>query len=176
MIIVLSIFQNYTSAIEINSAKILSGEDCGLHLQYSYNGGWSYVTTHYQYYVYNGKEYPAYCLNRDRDGATEAGSYTVDINSVMSDLRIWRVVINGYPYKTPAQMGVDTWQDAYVATKQAVYSILYNRDVKSFYNGGDARGNKIVNAIDKMVTERKKRDKNSTKCEFSYKQSWKLNK
>jgi len=150
---VLSVFQNYALALEISSAKILSSEDCGLHLQYSYNGGWSYVTTHYQYYVDNGIEYPAYCLNRDRDGATEAGSYTVDVESAMSDVRIWRVVINGYPYKTPAQMGVDTWQDAYVATKQAVYSILYDRDVKTFYNGGDARGIKIVAAIDKMVTE-----------------------
>ena len=155
IIILLSVFHNYTfAAIEIDKAKILSGADCGQHLQYKYNGVWTYIITNYHYYIYEGKEYPAYCLNNDRDGVTAAGSYTVDINSLEKDVRIWRVIINGYPYKTPAQMGVDTWHDAYVATKQAVYSILYNRDVKTFYNGGDSRGTKIVNAMDKMVTER----------------------
>ena len=178
IIIMLSIFQNYTlAATEISSAQILSGVDCGLHLQYKAESGtWYYITTHYQYYVHNGKEYPAYCLNREKDGATEAGSYTVDIKSIVNDVRIWRVAINGYPYKTPAQMGVDTWQDAYVATKQAIYSILYNRNVKEFYRGGTARGTKIADAIDRMVNERQKWYKNTTKCKFSYKQGGRTHK
>ncbi len=50
-------------------------------------------------------------------------------------------------------MGVETKEDAFVATKQAIYSILADRDVRGFYRGGDERGNKIVDAIERMVNE-----------------------
>ncbi len=62
---ILSVFQNYIYATEIDSATILNGGDCGLHLQFNAGSGWSYVTTTYTYYNYNGQEYPAYCLNRE---------------------------------------------------------------------------------------------------------------
>ena len=41
--------------------------------------------------------------------------------------------------------------DAFVATKHAVYSILLNRDVRSYYKGGDDRGNAIVDKIEYLV-------------------------
>lgn len=48
-------------------------------------------------------------------------------------------------------MGLENKYDAFVATKQAVYSILYNTDVESYYNGGDSRGVAIKNAIANLV-------------------------
>lgn len=63
------------------------------------------------------------------------------------------MITNGFPYKSASQLGVENDLDAYVATKQAVYGVLYDRDVRSFYHGGDYRGELIVNAIDKMVNE-----------------------
>ena len=68
-------------------------------------------------------------------------------------MRLWRVIINGYPYKTPEQMGVANEFDAFLATKQAVYSILYDNDVDTYYRGGNERGTKIFNAIRYMVNE-----------------------
>ncbi|MCL2860113.1 MAG: SpaA isopeptide-forming pilin-related protein [Oscillospiraceae bacterium] len=154
MIFILSVFQNYSHAeTEISSADVKGGADCGMHIQYMYNGAWTYVTGHYQYYTYNGTNYPAYCLNVDLAGAYETGGYTVNVNDVVSNIQIWRVVTAGYPYKTPAQMGVANYLDAYMATKHAVYCILYGRDPSTFYKGGDTRGVNIVNAIISLVNE-----------------------
>ena len=69
----------------------------------------------------------------------------------MDDVRIWRVAINGYPYQSPEALGVANQFDAFVATKQAIYSIIYGTDVNSYYRGGDARGEAIKNAIVKLV-------------------------
>lgn len=78
-------------------------------------------------------------------------NYTVNINSVIQDQRIWRAVTNGYPYKSPEELGVANYLDAFVATKHAIYSVLYDYDVRSYYRGGDARGNQIVNCIESLV-------------------------
>ena len=82
---------------------------------------------------------------------SEVGEYGVDIDSVIDDERIWRVAINGYPYQTPEAMGVENKYDAFVATKQAIYSIIYGTDVESYYNGADSRGVAIKNAISRLV-------------------------
>ena len=73
---------------------------------------------------------------------------------------------HGYPYATPAQMGVENEQDAYLATKLAIQCILLNRptsQIKTFYRGGQdpvaglkladitRRGNKVVDAIYNLV-------------------------
>lgn len=71
----------------------------------------------------------------------------------MDDYRLWRVAINGYPYKTPEQMGVYNEYDAFLATKQAIYSILYNNDVDTYYRGGNERGERVFNAVRYMVNE-----------------------
>jgi len=49
-------------------------------------------------------------------------------HEILDDVRVWRTIINAYPYKSPEQLGVDNEYDAFVATKQAVYSILYDWD------------------------------------------------
>ena len=73
------------------------------------------------------------------------------MDDVINDVRLWRVAINGYPYQSPQSMGLENQYDAFVATKQAIYSVLDGRDVNSFYNGGDSRGQAIKNAIVSFV-------------------------
>lgn len=80
-------------------------------------------------------------------GVDELGDYSVSIERTLDDVRVWRTIINGYPYKSASELGVSSDLDAYVATKQAIYSVLLNRDVYSLYRGRTDRGNKIVNAI-----------------------------
>lgn len=153
---ILSSFSNIVLAsTEISSAHLQDRGDCGYHLQYwdSSRGIWSYIITTFVTYNENGIEYPAYCLDRNLKGVGETGvgDYTVNIEKVLDDVRVWRTIINGYPYKTPQEMGVENQYDAFVATKQAVYSILYGTDVNTYYRGGDARGVAIKNAITKLV-------------------------
>lgn len=69
----------------------------------------------------------------------------------MDDVRIWRVAINGYPYRSPEELGVYDKFDAFVATKQAIYSIIYGTDATTYYKGGDARGEAIKNVVVKLV-------------------------
>ncbi|MDO5555624.1 MAG: SpaA isopeptide-forming pilin-related protein [Clostridia bacterium] len=152
-LIALSSFSNIVQAVAISNATIQNLGRCENHLQYNNSGSWYYVTTTYVAHIKDGVEYPAYCLNREREGVGELEAYTVSITDILNDARIYRVIKNGYPYKTPEQLGVHDKYDAFVATKQAVYSILYDRDVRSFYRGADDRGNRIVNAMERMVNE-----------------------
>lgn len=153
----LPIFQNVSlAATEISEANIIYDHDCGQHLQYWHDNQWYYVIISFvKYKAPNGQYYPAYCLNPDRDGVgASITDYTVSIDNILDDERIWRVAINGYPYKSAAELGVENDDDAFVATKQAIYSILAGRDVGAidgYYHGGDTRGTKIVNAIKNLV-------------------------
>ena len=150
----LSVFSNLVlAATPINSALIKNGGDCGYHLQFwdSSQNAWSYVKTTYVYYEEGGKQYPAYCLQSDLPGVGTEPEYSVNVNDVINDVRIWRVAINGYPYQSPQSMGLENQYDAFVATKQAIYRVLDGRDANTFYNGGDSRGQAIKNAIVRLV-------------------------
>ena len=154
-LIVLTTFQNTIYAVTMNQRLTLRDYgECDLTLQYKRTDGkWSYITCTFAGYSENGNIYPAYCINRGLDGVGELESCDVDLAKLMDDYRLWRVAINGYPYKTPAEMGVENEYDAFLATKQAIYSILYNNDVETYYRGANERGVKIHNAIRYMVNE-----------------------
>ena len=157
LLAILPTFSNYAlAATEISSALVKNGGECGYHLQFfdTKQNAWSYIITHYAYYEHDGKQYPAYCLDKDSPGVgtPEAGNqYTVNVNDVINDVRIWRIAINGYPYQTPENLGVENYLDAFVATKQAIYCIIYNREPSTYFKGGDARGEAIKNAIVRLV-------------------------
>lgn len=55
---------NSVKAVDINSANIISGGDCGSLLIYK----GIYVKTYYSYYLKDGQEYPAYCLDKTKQG------------------------------------------------------------------------------------------------------------
>lgn len=157
LITLISTFYNIVFATtEISSAQILEGEDCGYHLQFfdTNQNAWSYLVASFIYYEANGIQYPAYCLNRELPGVGGihgGDSYQVNVDEVMQDERLWRVVINSYPYQTPESMGLSNRADAYMATKQSVYCILYGMDPSTYYIGADERGVAIKNAIINLV-------------------------
>lgn len=152
IVLVIMFVQNISgivmAATEISKANLKNDHKITTNIQYfNQDGTWHDIQCNYIAYTYNGKKYPAYCIKHGVDGVDEAGSYTVKISKLLSDEKIWRTIVNGYPYKTPAQLGVETADDAYVATKQAVNSVMLNRDVKKYYKGKNAKGKKIVEAI-----------------------------
>lgn len=84
-------------------------------------------------------------------GVGEAGAYSVDLTEVLDREDIWRAISNGYPYKTPEQMGVDNILDAYMITKRAVHSLLYDVDVRTQYRAYDEHGEYIIEQIAKLT-------------------------
>ena len=140
-----------TAATFGDTAKLQSVGACHRNLEFKFSVGWSTVKCNYIAYIEDGKKYPAYCILHGYDGVDEAGSYNVTLTEILDDERIYRVILNGFPYKSAAELGVDDDYDAYLATKQAVNCIMLDRDVRKLYRGANASGNKIVDAIEKMV-------------------------
>lgn len=92
----------------------------------------------YVVYEHNDKQYPAYCINPERIGVGETDSYDVAINGNITDVKLWRIITNGYPYKTLEELGVANQKEAYLATKQAIYCYLDNRNVNEYSGIGEA--------------------------------------
>ena len=148
-------FINVVNAYNVKEAYIYSlGRDSEYHFQYWKEEiqNWSYIITTYVGYTgEDGKFYPAYCINRELPGVGEADPYTVTVTEAIQNPLVWRALLNGFPYKTPSELGVENDYDAFCATKQAVYSVLYNWDPATRFRGTDDRGVKIVNAIINIV-------------------------
>lgn len=155
VILLLSSVQNVAQAVTLKQdVNIYQIGKCDYTLQYKRpDGVWSYITCTYVVYQENGKTYPAYCLNRELDGVGEIDNYDVNLEKLIDDVRLWRVAINGFPYKSAAELGVYNDYDAFLATKQAIYSILYDWDVETRFRGGNERGVKVHEAMKKMVYE-----------------------
>ena len=62
----------------ISEAYLEDKGDCGSHLQYwnSDRNVWSYIICTFVTYTENGKEHPAYCLNREYGGVGEYDAYS----------------------------------------------------------------------------------------------------
>lgn len=174
LIILLPINLVQAAVINIGDIKyIRRGDRADYVLQYwSENAQkWVYIISSRTYYKdNNGVERIAYCVNKDLDGIGwipgEVEGYDAEITKLYDNEKAWRVYKNGYPYKTPQELGVENEDDAYLATKQAGYMVIQGKSleyVKNYYRGGldpinnqnmeetTRRGNKVYNAIVKLV-------------------------
>ncbi len=134
------------AATPIDSAYLYEKSSYGNMLMYN---GIEVLTT-FVVYQKDGVEYPAYCLDKDMPGVGEKGSYTVTTKDYLNDVMLWRVITNGYPYKTVAQLGCNTKEEAFAATKQAVYCMLYGREA-SWYSPIGESGKRVVNAMTQIL-------------------------
>lgn len=159
-------------AMDIGDSPYLERGNLGFYsVQYNNNGKWMYITYNIVNYAdENGTRRVAYCVDPDIEGVSwlpgGSSGYHVDLTQALSDVRLWRVYRNGYPYATPAQLGVETDDDAYLATKQAAYWVIRGRDlsgIRSYFRAGQTaingqnltdiqrRGQKVVDAIYNLV-------------------------
>ena len=146
------------AAFTINKADLYSK---GTYKDYLRWNGMGLV---FDYVVYqkDGQEYPAYCLNKDLKGASLDLSYSVNVNELLTNVEVWRTIINGYPYKTIEELGCATKEEAFLATKQAVYCAIYDRDPNT-YIATDEIGVRTRNALIQIVTNAR----NSTEVKVS---------
>lgn len=135
-----------SAVIPINSAYIYADKKTDTILKCD---GY-YIYADMAVYKKDGKEYPAYCLNRELPGVEVGFSQTVDVSSLISNVTIWRAIVNGYPYKSVSELGCKTKEEAYLATKQAVYSILLNRTGNE-YTALNESGERCLKAIKQIL-------------------------
>lgn len=116
-----------TFAFEIGEKSLVSLGECERYLTYNGNP----VKTTYIALEKDGVMYPAYCLDVSKPGI-ETTSYTVNGGGKVQDANVWRAIINGFPYKSVSELGAANEQEAFTATKHAVYTMLYNRDTSTY--------------------------------------------
>ncbi len=150
--IIICICSNFSYAtFNIDKADLYSKGKCKTLLINKPTGGDIVVTK--IFYKHNGVEYPAYCLNVKAGGVEKYGDYQVSINSAVENELVWAVIVNGYPYQSLETLGVLDEDEAYVATKQAVYCILYGYDENDFekYIPKGEAGERTLNAMKQIV-------------------------
>lgn len=145
----------------ITKANLINDHKINTHLLY-YNDKkdqWRNIQCGYICYSFEGEKYPAYCIIPNTNGVDEEGAYTVTVDKLVNNTLIYNILINGYPYKTPSQLGVENADDAYVATKLALKNALLNRDVTGFYKAADEEGEKILKAMFEIIEKGKNGNK-----------------
>lgn len=131
------------------------------------------IHTHMAVYKKDGKEYPAYCMNRELPGVEIGRSQTVDVKQLVNNTKIWRAIINGYPYKSISELGCNTEEEAYLATKQAVYCMITNRDVNEYSAIGEA-GERTLNALRTIVNNARNSNQTKVSSELTVNEQEKL--
>ena len=131
------------------------------------------IHTHLAVYKKDGKEYPAYCMNRELPGVEIGRSQTVDVKQLVNNVMGWRTIINGYPYKSISELGCNTEEEAYLATKQAVYCMLTNRDVNEYSAIGEA-GERTLNALKTIVNNARNSNQTKVSSELTVNEQEKL--
>lgn len=133
------------------------------------------IKTAHAVYQENGKEYPVYCLNRELHGVGEyIATYDVKDQGKIEDLGLWRVVINGYPYKSIDQLGVTNEEEAYIATKQSIYCYIYNTGTE-LYSAINEQGERVINAMNNILENAKNSNESFDNPNIEIEQSEKWN-
>lgn len=122
--------------------------DCGALLKFQ---GSQVITVYVTYNSSNGNTYPAYCLNRNLKGVGKVDAYAVSTNDYVTDVGLWRRIINGYPYKTIEELGCANKYEAFTATKQAIYCYIHGNNPDDYEAIGEA-GERTLNAL-KIIVE-----------------------
>lgn len=148
--LILNLFTIFNSAqaVNINSANIISGGDCGSLLIYK----GIVVKVYYAQYTQDGINYPAYCLDKKKQGVNNQISYSVSVQNAISDVKLWRIIINGYPYKTIEELGCSNKEEAFSATKQAIYCYIHGNNPNDYTGIGEA-GNRTLNALKQILRD-----------------------
>ena len=137
---------NSVNAVNLGKVNITSGGDCGRLLKYK----GIEVIVFYAQYEANGVIYPAYCLDKTKQGVSDTIQYPVSVNEAIKDVGLWRYIINGYPYKTIEELGCANKEEAFTATKQAIYCYIHGNNPADYEPIGEA-GQRTLNALKMIV-------------------------
>ena len=108
------------------------------------------------YRTEDGQELPAYCANPNRPGVEDLAvkTYDVDVDQLDTDPHVWGVITNGYPYKSPQELGVSTDYEAYYATKMAVWATVHdNYSNLSDWQANGEHNEPVLQAMKSLVAK-----------------------
>lgn len=151
LIILNTILIHHVQAVNIDTAKLYDVGMCGDLLKYK----GSTIRVTYVEYKAGGETNPAYCLNANLPGVGELGDYTVSTKDLIKDVGLWKTIINGYPYKTTKELGVANKEEAFTATKQAIYCYIHGNKVEDYEGIGEA-GKRTLTAMKKIINDANK--------------------
>lgn len=103
----------------------------------------------------DGVSYPAYCLDKTKQGVNNEIAYSVSVQNAITDVKLWRIIINGYPYKTISQLGCSNKEEAFTATKQAIYCYIHGNSASDYQPIGEA-GQRTLNALNLILANAEK--------------------
>lgn len=146
---------NVGNSVELYSIKKLDD------IEMNYYG--QDIEAYFTVYNEDGIETPVYCVDYFHGGVNDSRRYNVNITSDYLEsnqknrLGVWRAIINGYPFISYSDLKCANEYEAYAATKQAVFCMLYDdRDINLYtYNGEE--GERVYNAM-KSIVEKAKTD------------------
>ena len=137
------IFAAYDNTnIDLGTHRIKYNKNENRYIKYN---GISQRFFDYYYLDNEGVRYPAYCINLGMDGA-EKGEYDVNVNEKLQDKTLNNIILNGYPYKSPSELGLSTEDEAKFATQFAAWCYVSNLDFGKI-EALNQEGIKVANAI-----------------------------
>lgn len=77
-------------------------------------------------------------------------NYSVSVQETIKDVGLWKRVINGYPYKSIAELGVANKEEAFTATKQAIYCYIHGNNPNDYEAIGEA-GARTLRAMNIII-------------------------
>ncbi len=156
LIITLISFISTSFAFSVGEIKVYSKGECPKLLTYK---GTPIKTTLVKFTTSNGYENPAYCLDVTLPGAEE-GEYIVNGEEVLQNVNVWRAIINGYPYKSIEELGAANEQEAFTATKQAVYTMLHGRNIEDYGPVNSEEGRRTYEIYKNIVNNARNSNEN----------------
>lgn len=88
-------------------------------------------------------------MDKNKPGVEQI-PYSVSVQNSITDVKLWRIIINGYPYKTIEELGCMTKEEAFTATKQAIYCYIHGNN-PNYYTGIGEAGNRTLNALKQIL-------------------------
>lgn len=174
LIVILSLF--YSSyAYELGTKEVRLLNWCDNY--FTYKGQTTYVP--YVGYLCGGKYMPAYCMNPNVPGVGSDGvnAYNVIANSKITNEKVWKVLINAYPYKSLSELGVETEEEAFYAGKIAVFTALENRNKDDYKPVDTPEARRVYNAYLKILdaaNSSKEVLANNDKISITQQEDWKI--
>ena len=78
------------------------------------------------WYDEEGNKNPAFCVDPNKAGPGEyfAGKYDLNVAGAETNEKIAAIINNSIPYKTYQELGVNSEEEAYAATKAAIWCVI----------------------------------------------------
>lgn len=173
LIIINAIYSSY--AFETGNVEVKLLKWCENY--FTYKGQTVYVP--YVAYTNNGKTLPAYCMNPNVPGVGSEGlnSYNVTVNGKITNEEVWKVLINTYPYRSLADLGVESEEEIFYATKIAVYTVLENRNIEDYKPVDSDAARRVYKAYLKLLELAKNSEEiliNNDRLSISAEGDWKV--